>query len=151
AAAMLSKYWSVFLIAALSLAALFHGKRWDYFRSRTPWVTALTFLAALGPHAWWLIREDFPPVTWVTWRRVGLSFGGAVESIFEYLGGTTAYAIAAIALVVVIVRPSWRAIADGFAPRDERRTAAVLFWVPLLLPLVPALAKNIKLLSLWNT
>src|SRR6185369_8072324 len=40
AAAMLSKYWSVFLIAALALTALFHAKRAGYFRSRAPWVTA---------------------------------------------------------------------------------------------------------------
>ena len=33
AAAMLSKYWSVFLIVALALTALFHAKRADYFRS----------------------------------------------------------------------------------------------------------------------
>ena len=80
AAAMLSKYWSVFLIAALSLTALFHGKRADYFRSRAPWVTALVFLAAVAPHVWWLIRENFPPVTWVTWRRVSsvVSRGAAV-------------------------------------------------------------------------
>ena len=36
-------------------------------------------------------------------------------------------------------------------PRDERRIAAILFWAPLLLPVVPALIKNINLLSLWNT
>ena len=31
------------------------------------------------------------------------------------------------------------------------RGAAILFWTPLLLPIVPALIKNIALLSLWNT
>ena len=43
------------------------------------------------------------------------------------------------------------ALADGLLPRDERRIAAILFWTPLLLPVVPALIKNISLLSLWNT
>ena len=151
AAAMLSKYWSVFLIAALSLAALFHGKRADYFRSRTPWVTALVFLAAVAPHVWWLIRENFPPITWVTWRRVSSSFPEVLQSLFECLAGTAGYAAIAIALVLVFARPSPRALADGFVPRDERRNAAILFWVPILLPAVPALIKNINLISLWNT
>jgi len=49
------------------------------------------------------------------------------------------------------VRPSWRALADGFAPRDARKSAAILFWTPLALPALPSFAKNIILLSLWNT
>ena len=151
AAAMLSKYWSVFLIAALSLTALFHGKRNDYFRSRAPWVTALVFLAAIAPHVWWLIRENFPPITWVTWRRVSTSFAEVLQSLFECLAGTAGYAAIAIALVLVFARPSPRALADGFFPRDGRRNAAILFWVPILLPAVPALIKNINLISLWNT
>ncbi|MGZ6229014.1 MAG: glycosyltransferase family 39 protein, partial [Candidatus Binataceae bacterium] len=53
AAAMLTKYWSVFLIAALSLAALVHPKRRDYFRSGAPWVTAGLFALALAPHVAW--------------------------------------------------------------------------------------------------
>ena len=36
-------------------------------------------------------------------------------------------------------------------PQDERRIAANLFCVPILVPVVPALIKNISLLSLWNT
>ncbi len=60
AAAMLTKYWSAFLIVALALAALFHVKRAPYFRSAAPWVTAGIFLAAIAPHVAWLIREEFP-------------------------------------------------------------------------------------------
>jgi 4-amino-4-deoxy-L-arabinose transferase-like glycosyltransferase len=151
AAAMLSKYWSVFLIAALALAALVHPKRRDYFRSAAPWVTTGVFIVAVAPHVWWLIREDFPPITWVTWRRLSTSLLDTLRSAAEYEAGTLGYAVAAIALVIFFVRPAPRALADSLVPRDERRTAAILFWVPLLLPLVPALAKNITLISLWNT
>jgi 4-amino-4-deoxy-L-arabinose transferase-like glycosyltransferase len=151
AAAMLSKYWSVFLIAALALAALFHPKRREYFRSAAPWVTAGVFIVAVAPHVWWLIREDFPPITWVTWRRIALSFADTLRSAAEYAAGTAGYAAGAIALVALFVRPAPRALADSLAPRDERRTAALLFWVPIVLPAVPALIKNISLISLWNT
>ena len=150
AAAMLTKYWSVFLIAALSLTALFHGKRVGYFRSRAPWVTAFVFLAAVAPHVWWLVANDFPPLTWVTSRRLSSSRLDTLRSFLEYAAGTAAYAVGAIALVLVFARPSARALADGFFPRDARRSAATLFWTPLALPAVPAFVKNIVLLSLWN-
>jgi 4-amino-4-deoxy-L-arabinose transferase-like glycosyltransferase len=151
AAAMLSKYWSAFLIVALALAALAHPQRRDYFRSAAPWVTAGVFLLVLAPHVAWLVREDFPPLTWVATRRVSVSLGDTLASMLEAFGGTAGYAVAAIALVLFFVRPSPAALADGIAPRDERRNAAILFWVPLLLPVVPALIKGINLLSLWNT
>jgi 4-amino-4-deoxy-L-arabinose transferase-like glycosyltransferase len=151
AAAMLVKYWSGFLLVALTLAALLHPKRREYFRSAAPWVTAGVFLTAVTPHVIWLFAENFPPLTWVATRRIALSFGETLGSMAEAFGGTLGYAAGAIALVLIFVRPRPVAMADGFLPQDERRTAAMLFWIPLLLPAVPALIKNINLLSLWNT
>src|SRR6185503_7298873 len=126
AAAMLSKYWSAFLLVALALAALFHPKRREYLRSAAPWLTAGVFLAALAPHVWWLVANNFPPITWVTTRRLAASFGDTLGSMAEYLGGTAAYGGIAIALVLVFVRPGRTALVDGFLPRDERRIAAFL-------------------------
>jgi len=151
AAAMLTKYWSVFLIAALSLAALVHPRRRAYFRSAAPWITAGLFSVALAPHVAWLIRENFPPLTWVATRRISAGFADTLRSLAEYLAGTVGYAAVALVLVLVLVRPTLAAIRDSWFPRDERRTAAALFWTPLLLPVVPALIKNISLLSLWST
>jgi 4-amino-4-deoxy-L-arabinose transferase-like glycosyltransferase len=151
AAALLSKYWSVFLLAALALAALFHGKRAAYFRSAAPWVTAGVFVAAVAPHVAWLIRENFPPITWVATRRTSSSFVNLLGSMVEYLGGTVAYAGIALLLVLIFVRPTLRMIADSWLPRDERRVPAILFWVPLLLPLAAAYATGTNLVSLWST
>jgi len=150
AAAMLSKYWSAFLIVALALAALFHPKRRAYFRSPAPLITAGVFLVVIAPHVWWLIANSFPPITWVTTRRIAVSFGDTLGSMAEYLGGTAGYAALAIALVLIFVRPRPAALADGLLPRDERRGAAILFWTPLLLPLVAALITGTSLLSLWS-
>ena len=150
-AAMLTKYWSAFLVVALALAALFHPKRREYFRSLAPVVTAGVFLVAIAPHVWWLVANNFPPVTWVTTRRIAASFGDTLFSMVEFLAGTAGYAAIAILLVLFFVRPSPAALADGALPRDERRSAAILFWTPLLLPLVAALITGASLLSLWNT
>src|SRR5205085_1975997 len=151
AAAMLSKYWSAFLLVALALAALVHPKRREYFHSAAPWITAGVFVLIAAPHVWWLIANNFPPITWVTTRRIAASFGDTLGSMVEYLGGTLGYATVAIALVLIFVRPQPTAVANGLLPHDDRRTAAVLFWTPLLLPLVAALITGTSLLSLWST
>lgn len=151
AAAMLVKYWSAFLIVALSLAALFHPKRKEYFRSAAPWVTAGVFLAAIAPHVVWLVRENFPPITWVVSRRTSSSAGDMLRAMGEYLGGTAGYAAPALVLALIFLRPGPRAIADSWLPRDDRRLAAILFFTPLLLPLVAAVITKTSLLSLWST
>src|SRR2546430_16785322 len=89
---MLSKYWSAFLIVALALADLFHPNRCEYFHSVALWVPAWIFLLAIAPHVWWLVANNFPPVTWVTTRRMAASFGDTLGSMAEYLGGTAGYA-----------------------------------------------------------
>jgi len=150
AAAMLTKYWSVFLLVALLLVALTDRRRAAYFRSLAPWVTALVFIVAVTPHVVWLVVNHFPPITWVTTRRLAVSFWDGPRSLIEFWLGTFGYASIALLLVLIFLRPSLAAIADSWFPRDQRRSAALLFWVPLALPMVPALALNISLLSIWN-
>src|SRR6185436_2643907 len=117
AGAMLTKYWSVFLLAALAFTALADRRRLEYFRSAAPWVTAGVFLAAVAPHAYWLIVEDFPPVRWVTTRRFALSTLDLLRSFGSYAGGTAAYAGAALLLVLAFVKPTPAALADSWFPR----------------------------------
>ena len=150
AAAMMSKYWSGFLLVALALAALTDRRRNAYFRSPAPWVTALAFILCVTPHVVWLFVNHFPPITWVTTRRFAVSFWDGPRSLIEYWLGTVGYAGPALLLVLAFARPKAAAIADSWLPRDERRAATVLFWTPLALPMVPALAANISLLSIWN-
>ncbi len=152
AACMLSKYWSAFLLLALGLAVLFDRRRNAYFASAAPYVTALVGAAALAPHVYWLIREHFPPMTWVATRRTSVSVLDALRSLSEYAFGTLGYAGIAILLVLLFVQPSWRGVRDGLIPRDpDRRTAAIIFWAPLLVPIAVAFVTHTNLLSLWNT
>src|SRR5215471_12177661 len=64
AAALLAKYWSAFLLLALAVSVLACRRRYAYFRSAAPWVTALVAAAAVTPHVLWLVRNDFPTLTW---------------------------------------------------------------------------------------
>ena len=152
AASLLSKYWSIFLLVSLGFAALFDRHRNAYFRSPAPYVSALVGAGVMAPHIYWLIAERFPPITWVTSRRLSLSLLDWIRSLTEYSAGTLGYASAAIVLVALFVRPPWRGIRDGlFGRSDSRRITAILFWGPLLIPIAVALATHVSLLSLWNT
>ena len=93
----------------------------DYFRSAAPWVTAGVFLAAVAPHVVWLVRENFPPITWVTTRRISASFGDTLALVRRICSAAPPAmrrrARARAALRPAVAAPRSR---DSWFPRDER-------------------------------
>jgi 4-amino-4-deoxy-L-arabinose transferase-like glycosyltransferase len=151
AAAMLTKYWSFFLLAAIFLALIFDHRRNAYLRSPAPWSGAAVFLGLTLPHLFWLIENHFPPLNWIGERRTADSLFDFLRSLNEYSLGTIGYVAPAIVLVALIIRPSGRAVRDSwFVMESTRRPATVLFWTPLLLPIAVAVVKHTNLLSVWN-
>jgi 4-amino-4-deoxy-L-arabinose transferase-like glycosyltransferase len=61
ALAMLGKYYSIYLVAALVVAALAHPARWTYLRSPSPWVSAIVGIVTLAPHLHWLVTTGAEP------------------------------------------------------------------------------------------
>jgi len=59
AACMYGKYWSIFLLLGLALAALLDRRRATYFHSAAPWVTIAAGTVALAPHAAWIVPLVF--------------------------------------------------------------------------------------------
>jgi dolichyl-phosphate-mannose-protein mannosyltransferase len=152
AAAMLTKYWSAFLLVSLVIAALSDRRRGDYLRSAAPWVTVLTGAILIAPHIIWLIQNHFPPLQWVGTRRTAADLADWLRSLSEFFFGTLAYAAVALLAYAVLVRPpaaAWREIV--FPHDNARRMAACIFWLPLLLPIAVATVTGTNLLSLWNT
>jgi hypothetical protein len=151
-AAILTKYWSGFLLAALAITALLDRRRNDYLRSDAPWLTAFILLLSLQPHLAWLVHEGFPPLTYVTRERMANSVADFTNSLFEFVAGTIGYASVALALVIVLIRPSMKAVRDSwFTSEPTRRPATLLFWTPLLLPLIVAFVLQVNLISIWNS
>ena len=151
AGAMLTKYWSVFLLLAMAATALSDPRRRSYFRSAAPYVTAATFLILTTPHLVWLIQNHFPPLTWIGARRSADTFAFWLRSFLSYTLGTFAYSLPALVLYGLGTRPSGAAIRDSLWPSDPvRRRAAILFWVPLIAPLAVAIVRAMQLVSLWN-
>jgi 4-amino-4-deoxy-L-arabinose transferase-like glycosyltransferase len=151
AGCMLGKYWSVFLLAGLGLAALIDRRRSDYFSSPAPWVTVAVGAAALAPHLAWLTAHDFETFGYALHGQEPKSFLTVAIRTAGYLVGGAGYVALPVALAWINTQPSRAALRDTLLPREpDRRLVAAAFWAPLLLPAAAALIFRIELTSLWT-
>jgi hypothetical protein len=150
-AAMLGKYWSVFLLLGLGLAALIDRRRAGYFRSPAPWITIVVGLVVIAPHIYWLVQNHFAPFTYAMYIHGAKPFSGTLISVAGYLGGSVAYVAVPLIVVLVMARPKPATLADMGWPSDtERRLVAASFWLPFLLPAFGAIATKTEITSLWS-
>ena len=149
AAAMMGKYWSIFLLAGLGVAALADPRRAVYFRSAAPWVTVLAGAILFAPHAAWLVKTDFAPFTYAVMAHQS-TFARSALSGLGFLLGVAGYAAAPIVIALLVARPSVAALADTAWPKTpERRFALIAFLAPLVLPAFAAMLFKIEIVSLW--
>jgi len=149
AAAMMGKYWSVFLLAGLGIAALADSRRAAYFRSPAPWVTVLVGALLFAPHVLWLVGQDFAPFSYAVVAHQSTLASSALSGL-GFLGGVAGYIAPAAVIAIIITWPSLPAIADGVWPREPaRRFALIAFLAPLLLPAFAAMLFRVEIVSLW--
>jgi len=148
---MLGKYWSIFLLAGLALAALLDRRRGVYFRSAAPWVTVIVGLIAIAPHLVWLSRHFAEPFAYAMYVHGEKSYAAAALSGLTYVAGAFGYVAVPVVAVLVAARPARATLADMIWPGDDdRRLAAAALWAPLLLPALAALLGRIEITSLWS-
>src|SRR5665213_879824 len=151
AAAMLGKYWSIFLLAGLLLAALTDARRANYFRSAAPWVTIAIGSLCLTPHLIWLARHDFISFAYALDAHPAKTIGQSFFGVARYIAGGVGYAAVPVLIVLALARPGRTALADMLIPRaPERRFVAVVFWTQFLLPAALALAFDFELNAIWT-
>src|SRR5581483_5698484 len=69
----------------------------------------------------------------------------------EYLGGTFAYALVPIVLLLALTRPFPGLLRDAVPPAaDERRLPWTIFWLLILMPVLGAALAKVSLISLWS-
>src|ERR1700688_1416871 len=112
AIAMLTKYWSVFLILGLAAAALSDRRRDIYFRSVAPWITAVCGALVLWPHIIWLMVNDYPPFAYALVVHGGRGMAGSVMSVLNYIAGTFAYGAAPVLIALIATRPPRAVLID---------------------------------------
>jgi 4-amino-4-deoxy-L-arabinose transferase-like glycosyltransferase len=151
AASMYGKYWSVFLLIGLGLAALADPRRAAYFRSAAPWVTVAVGALALAPHAAWLVANDFAPFSYAVVVHGASSLVSTLGAVGGYLAGSVGYVAIPLIIVSFAARPVGATVRDMAWPaQPERRLAALAFWAVLLTPALVAPFTGVRLTSLWT-
>ena len=149
AGAMLTKYWSVVLVAALAIGAVSDPRRRVYFTSAAPFVVAVAGAAALSPHVVWLYLHDFGTFGYALESHPGTVIEAFISGI-GYLAGALGYAVVPILLTGIAAKPAPADFADMLWPGEpQRRLAVIVFILPLILPTVLAVAATEKVVSLW--
>ena len=149
-AAMLGKYWSIFLLAGLGLAALSDPRRATYFRSPAPWLTVAVGAAVLAPHLLWIATHGFTTVDFAFTSHATALVQAAAGSLY-FLASVIGYIALPIVLAALATRPSLAAIKDTLWPKGaDRRTILIAFAAPLILAALVAIAARAGLDPLWS-
>lgn len=151
AAAIMGKYWSIFLLLGLGAAMLLSPARRVYFRSAAPWITVGVGTLAMAPHIYWLASHGFPTVIYaLNGHRAG-TFSAALLDAGFYIAGITAYLALPLLLLAWFARPRLSTLVDTFWPHaGTRRFIIAAFWLPILLPIPVALLNKTQLASIWT-
>jgi hypothetical protein len=151
AASLYGKYWSVFLLAGLGLAALVDSGRLRYFRSPAPYVTIAVGTVALAPHLAWLVANDFEPFSYAVTVHATDSVVAAASAALGYITGSIAYLAGPLAILFLRIRPTLAALTDSAWPATpDRRIVAIAFWTTLLLPPAFGIVAGVQVTSLWT-
>jgi len=149
AVAMLSKYWSIFLILGFAVAVLADRRRAAYFRSPAPYAAVAAGALAIAPNIVSLVNYDFQPFTYAMTHEVA-SFAPVLRKIANYLSGIF-YLAGAIVVLALACRPKLADWRDMLWPREaDRRFIAVALWTAFFAPIAVALGTRTELDALWT-
>ncbi|HEV2955420.1 MAG TPA: glycosyltransferase family 39 protein [Xanthobacteraceae bacterium] len=149
AVAMLTKYWSVFLIVGFAVGAFAHPRRRDYFRSRAPWASIAVGAALLAPNIATLFEYDFYAFTYASASHADASFASVLEALANYFAGIL-YLAGSLLVLQIAAAPRAAAWREVVWPSDpERRFIAAILWAGVLAPAVASLALKMRLNALW--
>jgi 4-amino-4-deoxy-L-arabinose transferase-like glycosyltransferase len=151
AVAMLGKYYSIYLIGGMLVAALMHPARQAYFKSQSPWISACCGFIVLAPHIYWLASNSFQPFEYALSAHRSASLAAVTTQIAEYTFGGLAYVALPVAVYLLAIRPNRATLQSALWPSDpDRRMLVVLLAAFLLLPVITAPFIGALLTSMWT-
>jgi 4-amino-4-deoxy-L-arabinose transferase-like glycosyltransferase len=150
AASMLGKYWSLFMLAGLALAAIADPRRAAYFRSPAPWLTMIVGALALAPHLYFVATHGFSTVEFAMTAHL-TTFADAAQWSLYFLLGVLGYMAPAIVLNGFVTFPRLAAIKDTLWPANaEHRFFIIALTTPFVLAALVAIAVQARLDPLWS-
>lgn len=151
AAAMLGKYYSVFLLASLALAALAHPSRRAYFTSASPWISIAAGLLALAPHIYWLATTGAAPFGYAMAAHAGVDLPTSLwDSASFVMGLAAAMSLSAITWVMIAGYRLRRLPKDLAAMNPGLRLLCYIAIGTTALPVATSLVVGTDLTSLWG-
>jgi 4-amino-4-deoxy-L-arabinose transferase-like glycosyltransferase len=151
AVAMLGKYYSIYLVAALVIAALAHPARWTYLKSKSPWISMAAGLIVLAPHLHWLLTQGGGPFAYAYSVHGSVSTATLIGKAGSYMAGAIGYVVLPVIAYLLVTRPKPRDVIHALWPQDpNRRQLVVLLAAMILLPPVTAPLMGLQLSSLWT-
>lgn len=151
AAAMLGKYYSIFLIVSFGFAALMHPRRRLYLCSPAPWISAGAGLLVLAPHLYWLATNAVSPFEYAMHAQGGVPFTEAVHDAAMFLLGQCAYFLIPAIAFVLMTRTRLRDYVQDLRRLDPG--LVLLGWIfagTLIFPVLTGVTLGTALPSLWN-
>lgn len=147
-AALLTKYWSVYLVAGFAAAALAQPHARRYFLSPAPWASAAVALVVIAPHLAWIARGGSSTLAFA--ESISSAEGASAWRSVAYLRDSALYVAAAL-IAYACLRPSRNTLAQsatGATP--DLRALAALFWTALLLPATVNVVVPSRLTAAWT-
>lgn len=149
---VLGKYWGLFLVAGMAVAAVSGPGTRRFWRSPAPYVMAAAAAIVIAPHVVWFVTARGGTAYKFVHHSVANndSFGTALRTSAHYLLGAAAWVTGPL-IFLATMRPSRAALADIAWPEgDDRRQVLLLFAVPLVLPALLNLASPYRLTPDWT-
>ena len=154
ACAMLTKYHSAVMLGALFIHALVDGEARRLLFSKFGLVVVIVFVLVFSPHLYWLIDNDFRPISYAA-HQDG-DEGSSLADSFHFL--LTPIGYTALAVLVARLMRDWRdwdpllPLAGVRSPRNTVQGSALIAFAVLPMPLTILLgyAANAELSAVWG-
>ncbi len=151
ALAMLGKYYSIYLLGGIAVAALTYPGIGRYLKSASPWLSAITGAVVLAPHLVWLATTGYQPFHYAYAVHGAESLGAVLQGIASYLLGGAAYVALPVLLCLVVLRPGWTDLRAMLWPANpDVRMLVIMLAGFFLLPALSAPFFGVALTSLWT-
>lgn len=150
---MLTKYSVIFLLLPMALYLLL-PKQWPVLKQPQPWVAAAIMLSIFVPHLYWLMMNDWLPLSYANGRSHDVADSvNSVTRHFSWLSFTFAQLIAHVPLLVILVFNRKRLLTLNVYKQTLPVGASLLWylWVaPIIVLIILSLVFGVGLRDMWG-
>lgn len=149
--ALWAKYFVVVFAAPIVLFLLFDRDARKKLLTPGPWIAALTALAIMAPHLWWLVKNDFLPFAYAAGRAAparGLFDHALNPAIFT--GGQIAFLIPALLIALPLFWPRTPVSDEAKARSFDFRIVTLLAFGPFVTVLVLSALSGRGTIAMWG-